>query len=1051
MKVPLRFPALILSIVLCPFVCSPVSAQASAPPAPTSNPTQEKASQAIPQPSPSSSVSEVTIPGPLRSFLRMAAISQKVSKEEVLPLLAHNVMLQGFDQYSTTKIGKDTEYLTLLKRYLQQARELQTIAGSDGIIRVSNCDDAKPLLRSLGYHLRQDCGKDTSVETSDPDRAFLTIDSGFPLVDLEETLRGGKPFTYAYPSATVPVLFRPSDWTNYATSPHKSTNVIDALVSDPFLARLYWALSRIDTDTANEMREEQGIEKLLPLASVLDFYGTHITIQSGRVVVPGGEPAESAWKSLAGANPSSPREFIPALLTKDQGWLAVYFDALSRVNQSQQAYFTDSRHIHRMYQALLDQGPAPSPARPAFRPDAGLLLLMSRLDVDSAGRPDVPGGLEVWGEILRRKTDSKVIRDWGKRSANWKDPDELVEAMVALSRVPTVDGPLQLYLKLNEIDRGRAPEQRLKPDTVRLLSAKFQRFGDQYIAFSEFQGLNDTSIVHFLNVADSLDHVSNRALRANALGIFQANVGLWEIFARQGQISGAGLNDSWEKVIKPFAGLTSSAQLFDAGQSSVTELVRAVTGSPEFSEDRIIVLLAAPPQTSSDGTMMQQELANKMRSVMEDQRLVSLDTLFTLGDGLNKMAKGEGKPDKEMLARTVGEIREFEMPRAIFTSSEKTEWSSGQVDNSHIALQARTDLLKVIQTPGSPEMMAEARGELSPFLRDTLVGLNYAYFEPPGGQMLHVNPLFVRSHDFSGQMTSGGEQSWRAPDLFGRGEAASGGAHLAGSLADLPYVLAKAEESFLVPENVQALIWEEMVPSLLTSATVPRWWDITHNELHAVTLYQRTGEELLRSAATDEKQRQRVMLILSDRMLPQRSEQLAKALQAGQIEQILPQITPSETSYLAAEFRRRFPNETTDWGAAGTELDSLSHCCADDVSWQRVSKDFGVPHPALAQSYADNLVNVKPFPAVMGYSSRLLAETWESSNLYWARLADEMGYSPVMLNRVVPELTHRMIEKIFATTLEDWPAVLRAMQETGDEFRRGEIASLPKVNAAPAP
>ena len=50
-----------------------------------------------------------------------------------------------------------------------------------------------------------------------------------------------------------------------------------------------------------------------------------------------------------------------------------------------------------------------------------------------------------------------------------------------------------------------------------------------------------------------------------------------------------------------------------------------------------------------------------------------------------------------------------------------------------------------------------------------------------------------------------------------------------------------------------------------------------------------------------------------------------------------------------------------------------------------------------------------------------------------------------MMNRLVPELTHRMVEKIFATDFEDWPAMLRAMRETGDEFRSGKIATLPKV------
>jgi hypothetical protein len=92
------------------------------------------------------------------------------------------------------------------------------------------------------------------------------------------------------------------------------------------------------------------------------------------------------------------------------------------------------------------------------------------------------------------------------------------------------------------------------------------------------------------------------------------------------------------------------------------------------------------------------------------------------------------------------------------------------------------------------------------------------------------------------------------------------------------------------------------------------------------------------------------------------------------------------------------------------------------------------------------LLNVKPFPFFGGYSSRLFAESWESSNLYWARLADEMGYPPVLLNRLVPQLTRRMSEKIFATDLEDWPAMLRSMQETGEEFRKGKIVSPPEAN-----
>jgi hypothetical protein len=36
-----------------------------------------------------------------------------------------------------------------------------------------------------------------------------------------------------------------------------------------------------------------------------------------------------------------------------------------------------------------------------------------------------------------------------------------------------------------------------------------------------------------------------------------------------------------------------------------------------------------------------------------------------------------------------------------------------------------------------------------------------------------------------------------------------------------------------------------------------------------------------------------------------------------------------------------------------------------------------------------------------------------------------------------------MVEKIFATDMEDSPAMLRAMQEAGAEFRRSKVAALP--------
>jgi hypothetical protein len=561
--------------------------------------------------------------------------------------------------------------------------------------------------------------------------------------------------------------------------------------------------------------------------------------------------------------------------------------------------------------------------------------------------------------------------------------------------------------------------------------------------------LDDASIAAFLQVVTSLNRIPKNTLRGNAFGTFQASVGLWQILARQGEIPGATLNDSWQKVIQPFGKIGSSTQLFDAGRAALKDLMLAATGKADASQDKIINLLAGPDQVAPEGQRMHELIANRIRSVLDGQRLVSLDAVLPLGEGLREVA--QGNLSGNTLLPLAGELREFEMPQPIFRNSERDQWAAGIYNNRHTELQMHTNLAKIIESPGSSEQLAEARGQLTPFLRDTLVGLNYAYYEPPGAQILHHNPLFVRSHDFAGDTVIGLERHWQAPQLFGAGSPAGGGAHLVGSLADLPYVLATAEQDFIAPQNVQALIWQELVPGLLINAVVPRWWNVSQNELHAVRLYQQCGEELLAASAQNDEVRSKAINILSDRMIPQRAERVEQALRSGQLPEVLSQLMPADTFYLAAEYQRRFPQEPDSFGPAGNELATLSERYPNEVNWERLSRDFGVPHRILAKSYASELLNLAPLPVFMGYSGRLLAETWDSNNLYWARLADEKGYSPVMLNRLVPELTRRMVEKIFATDFEDWPALLRAARETGEEFRQGKIVALPRNDSFSEP
>jgi hypothetical protein len=1015
------------------------SAQASSDPqnsAPAETPISPSSDASLP-------AEYITIPGPVRSFLRMAGISQEVSPEEVLPLFGHFVETYGFEG-SKEKSPKATEALLIFRRYFVQANTLASLAGPEATLHFSTCEGSRQLLADLGYKLENGCDKIPSIEVDDPEKAFITVDSGFPLADLEIDLQQGKPFSTPYPSTRVPLIYGKSDWTGKPNS--LDIDVVDVLANDAAKARLYWGLSRIDENTRRVLLQNGGVARMLPGASVLDFYGSSIAVRDGRVAVPGGSEAEQAWKKLAGADPNNPGAFVYALISKDGGWLAEYYDAIARAPQRQLQYFTTDGRLQRFYEAFHGNDTSTDSVRSIFRPGADLLILTTRLPLDDQGEPVIPGNLTAWRYAFRGKDQPKPERDIARRAERWSSPDQFLDAMFALARFNLTGGPLEMYQTLSEVDRNRTGDDRLTPETTRLLIERYATLRDQYGKFAEFSGLDNASITLFVRETEKIDAIHDPLLRADTMGIFESNVGLWQIFARQGQIPDSALNESWRQTIEPFAAFSAASQLFDATRSSLAALMNTVSGNPAITQEKIIDLLAGPDEPTPDARQVHERLSNEINAVVTDQRLVSLDTLLELGDDFARLTKTPNGVDAQRAQEMAEELEEARSPRAMFTESERAEWAPGHEPNRHVMLEMRTDLRKSISGTEPPKEASEMRGALTPFLRDTLVGLNYAYYEPPGAEILHNSPLLVREHDFLASEAVGQNRAWQAPELFGIGLTAGNGTHLSGSLAGLPYALAEIEQDFIVPENVQALIWHDTAADLLTTSVVPRWWSTSQDALHAVALYQEAGEELVKAAAKDTNLRPDVIAILGTRMSPENVDRVNAALTAGDAARAMTRVSPEDTLYLTSQFRQKYPDRTGVWGPAGTELEALAKRDPSQVSIEVLSKDFGVPHPTLSQSYRGELLDLRPFPSVMDYASELLAESWESTNLYWARLADEMGYTPAMLNELAPILTRRMVEEIFGSDFDDWPALNRAMRQTGDEFRRGQVAGIPKIN-----
>jgi hypothetical protein len=948
----------------------------------------------------------ITVPGPLASFARMAALSPDLAPEDLLPALARNIVTNGYEA-SGNEALQQTEFLRLLIRYIGQARELQGMA-KDGKIIISTCDSEETgaLLKILGYRMRGSCGSDIVLETVNPTRAFLTVDSAFPLTQLEQDLRANHRFELPCAATQVPVLYDAQYWLAALTRTGQ-TDFLDAFLSDPSLGRLYLGLSHLDRVTAEALRKQAPPARLKIYSHVLDFFGGMFEIRNGSAVVPG---SPKAWASMVGVSPSSPGAFFEKLLSTDDGWLASYFDALSRLRGPAFAYLTQPDRLKRNYDALRGKVTSPGPARPVFRSSTDLMLLTNSLRIDANGEPHVPGNLEVWRTLFIKHPHGKYDGKLTRSAQSWRSSDDLIEALFGLSRKSVENEPLKIFLALNDIDKERA-----KPISAQLASrlvTDYRPYGAQYLLFADSPVLSEASITKYLDWCASSMKIRDTLLRTDALGASQALVELWRILSRQDSIPAAARDQAFSKIIEPFDAVRQEADVFDAARTGVSVLLAAadtkVAGSGK--QERLVELLVG--KVRSGGPVSPAE--NFLR-IFDAQRLVSLDGLFLAADRLDK---GTAEPSAlKALNDQLVRLEETEPARGSLSTEERNTVAVGYWSERHVDQERKLNVESLMKGTDKKD----PKGALAPFLRDTLVGIVYSYYAPPGAQLCLTNPLLVRSHDFIGP--EGAPAEWRHTELSGTGWPESAGGRLTGSLIAIPYALAEAEQNFLTPKREQALIWADLVPQIIAGVTVNRWRNITPNQVRWVALHLQRGRALLAMAALNSEVEARVLDSLRAYLQPSSVEWIDDHLFTGDFENTVAHVPPSVLYALASDRALK----DVQPGLASLELDDLAGQHLAELEPAAIGRAFGTPKPTLTHSFRPGLLYLRTFPALMGYSSRILAESWESNNLYYAALADEAGVPAALLDAYVPEWNRAAIENIFATHLEDWPALLRSL------------------------
>src|SRR5256885_10920595 len=200
-----------------------------------------------------------------------------------------------------------------------------------------------------------------------------------------------------------------------------------------------------------------------------------------------------------------------------------------------------------------------------------MMLFTTRLQIDPNGKPHIPGSLEVWRNLFLNHPQGKYDGKLTKLATGWKEPEDVLERLFALSRKTVENEPLKIFMAVSDIDRNRTSP--LDAATVDRLAREYHNYGSQYPLFSESRLISEKSITQYLDTANSITKVKDPALHSDLAGTFQSLVGLWQILVRQRSLPEARADAVFSGLVGSFGQIKNQRDLFDAGRNGVKLLM----------------------------------------------------------------------------------------------------------------------------------------------------------------------------------------------------------------------------------------------------------------------------------------------------------------------------------------------------------------------------------------------------------------------------------------------------------------------------------------------
>ena len=491
---------------------------------------------------------EARVPGGIRALSAMARLVSPAGYASFFGEYCKEIARQtsGWNQNRTLGYVASLEgYMTAVER-LEQAGQRR---GDHTVVTLSLATEpsrleAERVLPLLGWKvvrrdgkLRVELGSALEDSFHQPIAAALGIDE----IAMQETLEVGKPFELQVPSENA-ALFGGAAWSSLLRDPAPAGGIAGAFARDSRLARACAGLAGLPPETATAVVAGAGMAGAVTrYSTALAIYAGAFRTVDGRVVVPGGKPAEDTWTQLVGVNPDNPPGFFRAALEKDGGRLATFYHALSQADAEHQRYFT--RDVSRAQQYYVWYRDSEELKWGIDRP-VGVWRprLFQELPLDGAGNVRFPGGRNAWS------------------SKPGSDDDVILTMSVAEMLVP-----------LARIEGKRA--RRLDEPSVKLLIEHYDDWLPLFSYFERWPALGQEEFGALAAVSKTAAALAPPA-RHTLLGHLYAVLEILSLGSDAGSLDSAAVAREFERTCELLrAGVTSQGTL---------EALRAIAGNGDL-------------------------------------------------------------------------------------------------------------------------------------------------------------------------------------------------------------------------------------------------------------------------------------------------------------------------------------------------------------------------------------------------------------------------------------------------------------------------------------